>query len=45
VFCRMTYNKPFGWSLLVEAEVEGTEVGEPGKGLGWYHGGFQVLDS
>lgn len=45
VLCRMTDNKPFGWSLLVEAEVEGTEVGEPGKGLGWYHGGFQVLDS
>ena len=35
VFCRMTGNKPFGWSLLVEAEVEGTEVGDPaGKGLG-----------
>ena len=45
VLCRMTDNKPFGWSLLVEAEVEGTEVGEPGKGLGWYHGGFQVLES
>jgi flavin reductase (DIM6/NTAB) family NADH-FMN oxidoreductase RutF len=46
VFCRMTDNKPFGWSLLVEAEVEGTEVGDPaGKGLAWYHGGFRVLDA
>ena len=46
LFCRMTGNKPFGWSLLVEAEVEGTEVGDPaGKGLAWYHGGFQVLDT
>ena len=46
LFCRMTDNKPFGWSLLVEAEVEGTEVGDPaGKGLAWYRGGFQVLDA
>jgi 3-hydroxy-9,10-secoandrosta-1,3,5(10)-triene-9,17-dione monooxygenase reductase component len=46
LFCRMTDSKPFGWSLLVEAEVEGTEVGDPaGKGLAWYRGGFQVLDA
>ena len=46
LFCRMTDNKPFGWSLLVEAEVEGTEVGDTaGKGLAWYRGGFQVLDA
>jgi 3-hydroxy-9,10-secoandrosta-1,3,5(10)-triene-9,17-dione monooxygenase reductase component len=45
ILCRMTASKPFGWSTLVEAEVEGTEVGEPGKGLAWYHGAFQVLDS
>ncbi len=45
ILCRMTGSKPFGWSTLVEAEVEGTEVGQPGKGLAWYHGAFQVLDS
>jgi 3-hydroxy-9,10-secoandrosta-1,3,5(10)-triene-9,17-dione monooxygenase reductase component len=43
VFCRMTGHKPFGWSLLVEAEVEATEVGDSGKGLAWYRGAFQVL--
>jgi 3-hydroxy-9,10-secoandrosta-1,3,5(10)-triene-9,17-dione monooxygenase reductase component len=45
VFCRMTSSKPFGWSLLVEAEVEGAEVGEPGRGLAWYHGAFHVLEA
>lgn len=43
--CQMTASKPFGWSLLVEAEVEGTEVGRPGRGLAWYHGAFHVLDA
>ena len=43
VFCRTTGHKPFGWSLLVEAEVEATEVGDAGKGLAWYRGAFQVL--
>ncbi len=44
LFCRMTDSKPFGWSLLVEAEVEAAEVGEPGRGLAWYRGAFHVLD-
>jgi 3-hydroxy-9,10-secoandrosta-1,3,5(10)-triene-9,17-dione monooxygenase reductase component len=44
LFCRMTASRPFGWSLLIEAEVEGTEVGQPGRGLAWYHGAFQVLE-
>jgi 3-hydroxy-9,10-secoandrosta-1,3,5(10)-triene-9,17-dione monooxygenase reductase component len=44
LLCRMTDSTPFGWSLLVEAEVEETEVGEPGRGLAWYHGAYQVLD-
>ena len=45
IYCRMTASRPFGWSLLVEAEVEQTQVGEAGKGLAWYHGAFAVLES
>ena len=41
--CRTTSVKPFGWSLLVEAEVEGVQVAEAGKGLALYHGAFHVL--
>ena len=44
IYCRLTASKPFGWSLLVEAEVERTEAGEAGKGLAWYHGAFHVLE-
>lgn len=44
VFCRMTDSRPFGWSLLVEAEVDESEVGDSGRGLAWYRGGFRVLD-
>ncbi len=44
IYCRLTTSRPFGWSLLVEAEVERTEVGEAGKGLAWYHGAFHVLE-
>ena len=44
LYCRMTGRKPFGWSLLVEAEVEQTQVGEAGKGLAWYHGAYHVLE-
>jgi 3-hydroxy-9,10-secoandrosta-1,3,5(10)-triene-9,17-dione monooxygenase reductase component len=44
LFCRMTDTTPFGWSLLVEAEIEETEAGEPGRGLAWYHGAYHVLD-
>jgi flavin reductase (DIM6/NTAB) family NADH-FMN oxidoreductase RutF len=43
VLCRTTSIKPFGWSLLVEAEVEGLQVTEPGKGLAFYHGTFHTL--
>ena len=45
LLCRMTASEPFGWSLLIEAEVEETQVGEPGQGLAWYHGEFRVLES
>jgi 3-hydroxy-9,10-secoandrosta-1,3,5(10)-triene-9,17-dione monooxygenase reductase component len=45
IFCRMTGNKPFGWSLLIEAEVEATEPGPPGRGLAWYHGAFRALEA
>jgi 3-hydroxy-9,10-secoandrosta-1,3,5(10)-triene-9,17-dione monooxygenase reductase component len=45
IYCRVTATKPFGWSLLVEAEVEHAEVGQAGKGLAWYHGTFHVLES
>lgn len=43
IFCRVTSSKPFGWSLLVEAEVAEVEVGEPGKALAWYHGAFHEV--
>jgi hypothetical protein len=35
--------KAFGWSLLIEAEIEGAQVAEAGKGLAFYHGAFHVL--
>ena len=41
--CRTTSVKPFGWSLLVEAEVESVQVAQAGKGLAFYHGAFHVL--
>ncbi len=41
--CRTTSIEPFGWSLLVEAEVEGLEVAEAGQGLAFYHGAFHTL--
>ncbi len=43
VLCRTTSVKPFGWSLLVEAEMEGLQVADAGKGLALYHGAFHVL--
>jgi flavin reductase (DIM6/NTAB) family NADH-FMN oxidoreductase RutF len=45
MFCRVTSSKPFGWSLLVEAEVTDVEVGEQGKALAWYHGAFHEVGS
>jgi hypothetical protein len=41
--CRTTSVKPFGWSLLVEAEIESLQVAGKGKGLAFYHGAFHVL--
>jgi 3-hydroxy-9,10-secoandrosta-1,3,5(10)-triene-9,17-dione monooxygenase reductase component len=43
IFCRVTSSKDFGWSLLVEAEVEGVEVAGAAKPLAWYHGTFHGL--
>lgn len=41
--CHTVSIKAFGWSLLVEAEVDEVHVGAAGKGLAWYHGSFHVL--
>ncbi|HMK96863.1 MAG TPA: flavin reductase [Acidimicrobiales bacterium] len=41
--CRVTSTRPFGWSLLVEAEVDEAQVGGEGKGLGWWRGAYQDL--
>jgi flavin reductase (DIM6/NTAB) family NADH-FMN oxidoreductase RutF len=43
IFCRVTSSKPFGWSLLVEAEVTDVQVGELAKALAWYHGAFHEV--
>ncbi len=43
VFCRVTSSKPFGWSVLVEAEVTDVDVGGTGKALAWYHGAFHEV--
>jgi flavin reductase (DIM6/NTAB) family NADH-FMN oxidoreductase RutF len=43
LLCRAVSAKPFGWSLLVEAEVEEIQVGEAGQGLAWYHGAFHTV--
>ena len=43
IFCRVSASKPFGWSLLVEAEVVDVEVGEPSKALAWYHGAYHEV--
>ena len=43
VLCHAVSTKPFGWSLLVEAEVDDVEVGPPGKGLAWWRGNFYTL--
>ncbi|HTW09249.1 MAG TPA: flavin reductase [Acidimicrobiales bacterium] len=41
--CRTASVKAFGWSLLVEAQVEAVEVGRAGEALAWYHAEFRVL--
>jgi flavin reductase (DIM6/NTAB) family NADH-FMN oxidoreductase RutF len=43
VLCRALSIKAFGWSLLVEAEVDAVQAGVAGNGLAWYHGQFHVL--
>jgi 3-hydroxy-9,10-secoandrosta-1,3,5(10)-triene-9,17-dione monooxygenase reductase component len=43
LLCRAVSAKPFGWSLLVEAEVEEIQVREAGHGLAWYHGAFHTV--
>lgn len=43
LLCRTTSVKAFGWSLLIEAEIEGAQVAEAGKGLAFYHGAFHIL--
>jgi flavin reductase (DIM6/NTAB) family NADH-FMN oxidoreductase RutF len=43
LLCRAVSAKPFGWSLLVEAEVDEIHVGDAGPGLAWYHGAFRVV--
>jgi 3-hydroxy-9,10-secoandrosta-1,3,5(10)-triene-9,17-dione monooxygenase reductase component len=41
--CRAVSAKAFGWSLLVEAEVDEVQVGKTGQGLAWWRGEFQSL--
>jgi 3-hydroxy-9,10-secoandrosta-1,3,5(10)-triene-9,17-dione monooxygenase reductase component len=43
VLCRVVAIRPFGWALLVEAEVDDVHVADAGKGLAWYHGAYHVL--
>ena len=43
IFCRATSTKDFGWSLLVEAQVEGVEVAGAGRPLAWYHGAYHGI--
>jgi flavin reductase (DIM6/NTAB) family NADH-FMN oxidoreductase RutF len=43
MFCSVVSARPFGWSVLVEAEVGRTEVGQAGRGLAWYHGEFHSI--
>jgi 3-hydroxy-9,10-secoandrosta-1,3,5(10)-triene-9,17-dione monooxygenase reductase component len=43
IYCRSVSTEPFGWSLLVQAVVDGTEIGPPRPGLAWYRGDFSRL--
>ena len=43
MFCGVVSLRPFGQSVLVEAEVERTEAGQAGRGLAWYHGAFHTI--
>jgi flavin reductase (DIM6/NTAB) family NADH-FMN oxidoreductase RutF len=43
LLCHAVSTKTFGWSQLVEAEVDDVQAGQAGRGLAWYHGSFQVV--
>ena len=43
--CRAVSVTPFGWSLLVAAEIDEVQVAGGGKGLAWYHGAFHVVEN
>jgi flavin reductase (DIM6/NTAB) family NADH-FMN oxidoreductase RutF len=43
LYCRVEQRRRFGWSLLIEAVVEGVELGPPAPGLAWHRGRFQRL--
>ena len=38
--CRVSSHHPFGWSELVEAEIEEVRLGPPRSGLIWYRSEF-----
>jgi hypothetical protein len=44
VYCRTTSTKAFGWSLLVEAEVEEAEVGTSVNALAWCRGAYRAIE-
>jgi len=41
--CHVTSTKVFGWSVLVEADVDEVQVGPAARGLAWYHGAYAAL--
>ncbi len=43
IYCRNATCHPFGWSLLVEAEVQAVELGERRNALAWLSGAFVDL--
>ncbi len=40
IYCHKATCHPFGWSLLVEAEVQAVELGERQVPLAWWSGAF-----
>lgn len=43
--CRCLAWHDFGWSLLVQAQVDEVTVGPARPGLAWYHGAFRSVPS
>lgn len=41
--CRCLSWKDFGWSVLVEAEVDAVTGGPARAGLAWYHGSYRTV--